>query len=78
MSRRDAIFEIVVSPNAPIAQSPLKDVILPVGSLIGGVKKKRSCLYSSWLNDRIHSGDHIVVMTTPRAKKHTTIARLVN
>ena len=62
------IFEIVLSKTAPIAQALLKDVILPVGSLIGGVKREDH-VFTPHGDDRLQPGDHIVVMTTPRAKK---------
>lgn len=62
------IFEIIIKQDAPITQSPLKEIIMPVGSLIGGVKRDDS-VFMPHGEDQLMIGDHIVVMVTPRAKK---------
>lgn len=62
------IFEIALKEDSPITQSPLKEIILPVGSLIGGVKRKET-VFMPHGDDQLRKDDHIVVMVTPRAKK---------
>ncbi|MGK5091198.1 Trk system potassium transporter TrkA [Deltaproteobacteria bacterium TL4] len=62
------IFEIILKEGAPITQSPLKEIIMPVGSLIGGAKRADT-VFMPHGDDRLKKDDHIVVMVTPRAKK---------
>ncbi len=62
------IFEVMLREEAPITQAPLKDIIMPVGSLIGGVKRD-DMVFMPHGEDQLRKGDHIVVMVTPRAKK---------
>ena len=62
------IFEIVIKSDAPITQKPLKDVIVPVGSLIVGVKRNK-LIFVPHGNDTLKKNDQVVAMTTPRAKK---------
>lgn len=64
------IFEIVLKKDAPIARAPLKEIIMPVGSLIGGVKRDDH-VFMPHGEDQLQKGDHVVVMVTPRAKKGT-------
>lgn len=62
------IFEIIIKENAPITQGPLKEIIMPVGSLIGGIKRY-DLVFMPQGEDRLRKGDQVVVMVTPRAKK---------
>ena len=62
------IFEVALKDAAPITQSPLKEIIMPVGSLIVGVQREEQ-VFMPHGDHQLREGDHIVVMTTPRAKK---------
>ncbi|MBF0276710.1 MAG: Trk system potassium transporter TrkA [SAR324 cluster bacterium] len=64
------IFEISLKDDAPIAQAPLKEIIMPVGSLIGGVRREDH-VFMPHGEHKLQKGDHIVVMVTPRSKKGT-------
>lgn len=62
------IFEIIIKGDAPITHAPLKEIIMPVGSLIGGVARDDT-VFMPHGEDKLRTGDHIVVLVTPRAKR---------
>ncbi|MBF0349728.1 MAG: Trk system potassium transporter TrkA [SAR324 cluster bacterium] len=62
------LFEVVLPENAPITQSPLREIIMPVGALIGGVKRDDQ-VFMPHGDNQLRAGDHVVVMVTTRVKK---------